>query len=111
MPVFITQGRFTQEAMKGMLAKPEDRAEALRHLLDASGAKLLGYYMTFGEYDFLVIAEGSAEEATTPLIVAAASGGVTHLKTTMALTSSEMKQAFEKAGQLGMTFKAAGAKS
>ncbi len=53
--------------------------------------------MTVGEHDFLVIAEGSTEEATTPLIVAAASG-VTNLKTSMALTSSEMEQAFEKAG-------------
>ena len=42
MPLFITQGRFTQDAMKGMLAKPEDRAEAARILafmesLDAEG--------------------------------------------------------------------------
>ncbi len=111
MPVFITQGRFTQDAIKGMLAKPEDRAEALNELLAASGAKLLGYYMTFGEYDFLVIAEGTTEQATTPLIVAAASGGVTHMKTTLALTSGEMKQAFEKAGRVGISFKSAGSQS
>ncbi len=108
MPVFITQGRFTQDAVKGMLAKPEDRAEAVSELFAKAGGKLLGYYMTFGEYDFLAISEGPMEEATTPMIVAAASGGVTHLKTTLALTSSEMKQAFEKAGRLGITFKGAG---
>ncbi len=111
MPVFITQGRFTREAIKGMLAHPEDRAEALSELLAKSGAKLLGYYMTFGEYDFLVIAEGTTEQATTPLIIAAASGGVADLKTSMALTSSEMKRAFEKAARLGITFKAAGSKT
>ncbi len=66
--------------------------------------------MTFGEYDFLLLAEGSAEDAVTPLIVAAASGGVTDLKTTLAMTSGEMKQAFEKAGRLGATFKAPGMK-
>ena len=27
MPLFITQGRFTHDAVKGMIAKPEDRAE------------------------------------------------------------------------------------
>ena len=29
MPVYITQGRYTREAIKGMLKKPEDRAEAV----------------------------------------------------------------------------------
>ena len=28
MPLFITQGRYTHDAWKGMIAKPEDRAEA-----------------------------------------------------------------------------------
>ena len=29
MPIFISQGRFTQDALKGMIAKPEDRAQAV----------------------------------------------------------------------------------
>lgn len=110
MPHFITQGRFTQDAIKGMLAKPEDRAEAVGQLLAHAGGKLVGYYMTFGEYDFLLISEGPTEEATTALIIAAAGGGVTDLKTSLALTSSEMKDAFAKAGRLGLTFKSAGSK-
>ena len=76
MPIFITQGRFTQDAIKGMMAKPEDREPALRQLAEKSGGKLLAYYMTFGEYDFLIISEGPLEDAATPLIVAAAGGGV-----------------------------------
>jgi uncharacterized protein with GYD domain len=111
MPVFITQGRFTQDAIKGMLANPEDRADAVSQLLAQSGGKLLGYYMTFGEYDFLLISEGPTEEAATPLIVAAASGGVTDLKTSLAMTSAEMKQAFAKAGRLGATFRSPGSKA
>ena len=55
MPLFITQGRYTQDAVKGMLAKPEDRAEPVSQLFAKSGGKLLAYYMTFGEYDFLVV--------------------------------------------------------
>ncbi len=110
MAHFITQGRFTQDAIKGMLAKPEDRAEAVGQLFAQLGGKLLAYYMTFGEYDFLAISEGPAEEAATALIIVAAAGGITDLKTTLAMTSSEMKQAFAKAGPLAGRFKAAGAK-
>ncbi|MDF2974090.1 MAG: hypothetical protein K0R61_4540, partial [Microvirga sp.] len=28
MPIFITQGRYSRDAIKGMIANPEDRAEA-----------------------------------------------------------------------------------
>ena len=108
MPVFISQGRFTQHAMKGMLAKPEDRAEAVSQLIKSSGGKLLGYYFTFGEYDFLVISESTTENTAASVIVAAAGGGVTDLKTTIAMTSAEMKSAFAKAGTLTGSFRSAG---
>jgi hypothetical protein len=29
MPVYITQGRYTRDAIKGMIVKPEDRADAV----------------------------------------------------------------------------------
>ena len=106
--LFITQGRFTQDAIKGMLAKPEDRAESVAQLFSKSGGKLLGYYMTFGEYDFLVISEGPFEGAAAAAIIVAASGGITDLKTVPALTSGEMKQAFERAGPIAASFKGAG---
>ena len=32
MLIFISQGRYTQDAIKGMVAKPEDREPALRQL-------------------------------------------------------------------------------
>ncbi len=53
MPIYITQGRYTREAIKGMIVKPEDRADAVARLLSKTGGRLLGYYVTFGEYDFL----------------------------------------------------------
>ena len=29
MPIYITQGRYTRDAIKGMIVKPEDRADAV----------------------------------------------------------------------------------
>lgn len=111
MPTFITQGRFTQDAIKGMLAKPEDRAEAVGPLVAKSGGKLLAYYLTFGEYDFLIISEGPGYEGVAmSVIVAAAGGGVTDLKTTLAMTSAEMKDIFAKAGPIAASFRSAGAR-
>jgi uncharacterized protein with GYD domain len=110
MPIFITQGRFTQDAIKGMLAKPEDRGEAVGQLFAKSGGKLLSYYLTFGDYDFLIVSEGPYEGVATSVIIAAAGGGVTDLKTTLAMTSAEMKTAFAKAAPIAASFRPAGAK-
>ena len=53
MPIYITQGRYTREAIKGMIVKPEDRADAVGRIMAKAGGRLIGYYLTFGDYDFL----------------------------------------------------------
>jgi len=112
MTVFICQGRFTQSAVREMLAKPEDRAEAIGQLFSKVGGKLLAYYMTCGgDYDFMTISEGSPESMEAAKIVATAGGGVTDLKTMVAMTSSDMKNAFAKAGSVAASFRPAGATS
>ena len=109
--IFITQGRFTRDAMTGMAERPEDRATAVAKLAKATGGKLLAYYFTFGEYDFLSVFEGEdPQKMASALIVAAASGGVTDLKTTIGITSADAKKAFAGAKEVIGTFRAAGAK-
>jgi hypothetical protein len=45
MPLFITQGRFTREYIKGGLAKPEDRHAAIARLCEQAGGKLVSLYL------------------------------------------------------------------
>jgi len=110
MTTFITQARFTKEGFNGMIAAPEDRAEIVGRLIAEVGGKLIAYYLTSGEYDILLIFEGPSYEETVPaLIVAAAESGVADLKTVTALTSSEMKSAFVKAGSIAASYRSADA--
>lgn len=110
MTIYITQGRYTGDAVRGMIAKPEDRAEAVAGLAKAAGGKLLNYYVTFGEYDFLVIMESdkSLTDIMSVLFVAAATGGVTDLHTTVAVTSNEATKAMKQAKKVQEGFRAAG---
>jgi uncharacterized protein with GYD domain len=109
MPIYITQGRYTRDAVKGMLVAPEDRADAVSRLLSKAGGRLIGYYLTFGEYDFLFIAEMPTDtQAAAALLAAASGGGVTDLRTTVAMTSIEAKGAFAAASDLAPRFKSAG---
>jgi len=109
MPIFITQGRYTRDAVKGMLARPEDRADQVSRLLSKIGGRLIGYYVTFGEYDFLAIAEAPSEtQMASVVLVAAGSGGVSDLRTTVALSTAEAKGAFAAAAELARSFRGAG---
>jgi uncharacterized protein with GYD domain len=109
MPIYVTQGRYTREAIKGMIVKPEDRAEAVSRLLTKAGGRMLGYYMTFGEFDFLVIAEVPSETQMAAVLLAASGrGGVTGLRTMLAMTSVEAKGAFAAASDLAPSFRSAG---
>lgn len=101
MPIYITQGRYTQPAIKGMIVRPEDRTDEVARLLSRAGAKMIGLYFTFGEYDFLLIAEARSEtQIAAALIAAASGGGVTGLRTCVAMTTAEAKGAFAAASDL-----------
>jgi uncharacterized protein with GYD domain len=107
--IYITQGRYSREAIKGMVVRPEDRADAVSRLISKAGGRLIGLYFTFGEYDFLLIAEMPGEtQMAAVLLAAAAGGGVTDLRTSLAMTSVEAKGAFAAAGDLTPGYRAAG---
>lgn len=109
MTIYITQGRFSQQAMKGLVAKPEDREAEVRKLIESSGGKLISYYMTFGEYDFLLITEVKSEEDILACVaVAGAGGGVSHMHTVTAITPAAAKRVLEKANKLAGSFRSAG---
>ncbi len=101
MPLFITQGRYSADAYRGLLGAPDDRREAVSHLLEAGGAKLVDMYFTFGENDFLLISEAPSLDALLSILMASAAGGrVTDLKTVPAVSTAEAKAAMEKAGDI-----------
>jgi len=92
-----------------MIIKPEDRADQVARLLSKVGGRLIGYYLTFGEYDFMSIAEVPNDTQMAAVLLAAGSGGgVTDLRTTVAMTSIEAKGAFAAASDLAPSFKSAG---
>jgi uncharacterized protein with GYD domain len=109
MAIYITQGRYTPDAVRGMVAKPEDREKAVADLMEKAGAKLLALYFTFGEYDVLAITEAPSEEVmASALIAVAASGGLSHLRTSVAMTAKDAMKAFKSAGALSKSFKPPG---
>ena len=110
MPIFILQGRYSRDAIKGMLAKPEDRSVAAAKLAEAVGGRMLSYYVTFGMDDFIVTFEvPSSKEAAMVALMVGASGSFADVRTTLAMTTAEAKEAFAAAGSLGGAYRPPGA--
>ena len=95
MPIYISRGRFTPEAVKGMLAKPEDREEVVAKLYQSVGGKLTGWYLTFGRHGWLAIGEFPDEKAAASAVLAAAAGGsLSDIETTVAMTAKDAVATF-----------------
>lgn len=110
MPVFVSLGRYSESAIKGMLAKPEDRSAAVAKLIEQAGGKSLAWYMLFGEYDWMTVYEmPSGKEAAAAILTAAGAGAVTDTRTMLAMTGAEAKAAFQAGRGLGSSYRAPGA--
>jgi uncharacterized protein with GYD domain len=109
MAIYISRGRFTSEAIKGMLAKPENRQETVAKLFQSVGGKLIGWYLTFGRHDWLAIGEFPNERAAASAILAAAAGGsLSDIETTVAMTAEDAAATFGSAGKAARDFRSAG---
>jgi uncharacterized protein with GYD domain len=110
MPLFITQGRFTREYIKGGLANPEDRHAAIAKLCEQAGGKLVSLHLTLGQYDFIIFSEmPDAKTASMLALVAAGGGGIEGSVTTQAFTASEARDMFAAAGKIAASYKPMGA--
>jgi uncharacterized protein with GYD domain len=109
MPIYISRGRFTADAIKGMVHNPENREKAVSNLFESMGGRLIGWYLTFGPRDWLVIGEFPNDKAAASAILAAAAGGsLSDIETTVAMTAEDARATFEAAGTAARAFRSAG---
>ena len=105
----VTRGRFTHDYAKGLVAAPEDREPAVRKLIEGAGGKLVSFYFTTGDSDFMVIAEANeAETLIAAYLATAAAGAVSNLTTQRAWTGAEFKAVAQKASKAASHYRAPG---
>ena len=105
MARYIITGSYTAAAMKGMIAKPSDRAAATSALIAAAGGKMENYLLTIGDHDFsMIVQTDNLTNMLAALMVAGASGAVTGLKTVQAFTTEEFMAAQKAAGAIAAKY-------
>ena len=107
MPLYMTQFAYTSEAWTTLTDNPEDRSIAVRELLETQGGRLIGWYLSFGEYDGLAIYEAPDDATAGAVVVAAARPGhFRATKTTPLFTAEESVEMMRRAG--GTAYRAPG---
>jgi uncharacterized protein with GYD domain len=105
----VTRGRFTQDYAKRLVAAPEDREPAVRKLIEGAGGKVVSFYFTTGDTDFMLICEANeAESMIAALLAVEATGMICNVTTSRAWTGSEFKAVAEKASKTAGLYRAPG---
>lgn len=99
---YLIQAAYTPEAWATMSKNPQDRGELVRPAVEALGGRLESFYMAFGEYDIVAIAEfPSNEDAAAFAIGVAGAGALRSYKTTPLMAASEAIEAMRRSGGTG----------
>jgi uncharacterized protein with GYD domain len=105
----VTRGRFTNEFAKRLLDAPEDREPAVRKLIEAAGGKVISFYVTTGDTDFLLISEANeGEDVIAALMASSAAGMISNVATVRAWTGAEFKSVAERAAKAAKAYRLPG---
>lgn len=101
MPSYLIQLSYNPETLAGFIRRPTDRTEVIQKLAGKIGGKLVGSWFSFGDYDAVIIIDGSDNvSAAACSIAVSASGAFKAFKTTPLLGIAEGMEAMKKAGKL-----------
>jgi uncharacterized protein with GYD domain len=104
MPMYLIQTAYTPEAWATMSKNPQDRGELIRPAIEAMGGKLHAFYLAFGEYDVVAIAEmPSNEDAAAFAISVAATGAMRSYRTTPLFDSTGAVEAMRRSSASSYT--------
>ncbi len=102
MAFYLVQASYSTQASAAMIKNPQDRAAAVKPVIERMGGKMHGLWLAFGEYDVVLIAEMPDNVSAAAVAMAVgSSGGISAYRTTPLLTSAEAMQAMKKAGGVG----------
>ena len=102
MAFYLVQASYSTAATASMVKSPQDRAAAVRPMIERAGGKLHGLWLAFGEYDIVAIAElPDNVNAAAMAMAIGASGAMSAYRSTPLLSSEEAVRAMKRASDIG----------
>ena len=91
MPHFVTLFRYTQQGIAKIKDSPK-RLDAAKKAAEKAGGKVLGFYLTLGKYDGVLIAEFPNDEACAQHLLSLGALGNVTTQTLKAFTEGEYRK-------------------
>jgi hypothetical protein len=108
MSIYLTRGKYSPEAFKGMLAKPEDRTAAIKTFYEAAGGKVLHLWYSPMSSEVILISEGTLSQGIPLGIVSMATGTITEGSSLELVTMEQLSEGMKAAGALAAKFRPPG---
>ena len=91
MPTYIVLTNWTDQGIRTVKESPQ-RLDATKKAIEAAGGKVLGYYLTMGRYDSVLIVEGPSDEVAATLSLSSGSQGSIRTETLKAFPEAEYRK-------------------
>jgi len=102
MAHFLLQVAYTSEAWAHMLKSPQNRIEGISAAVQNLGGRVVGGWLSFGDYDTVAILEMPDNTSAAAFSMAVAGGGACKsVKTTPLISVEEGMEAEKKAAKSG----------
>ncbi len=88
MASFVILGKYTQQGAQGVKEMP-DRLQAAKDAIQGAGGRMIFWYLTLGEYDFVSVVEVPDAEAATAVLLGLGAQGNVRTTTMQAFTEDE----------------------
>lgn len=95
MPTYVTLFKWTEQGVKDIKSAPA-RFVASKKLAESMGGKVLGLYVTMGEYDIVAVTEGPDDETASAAVLSIGAQGTVRSTTLRAFTESEFSEIVKK---------------
>jgi uncharacterized protein with GYD domain len=94
MKTYITLLSYTEQGISTIESSP-DRVEAAKELVEEMGGEFKDFYLTFGEYDGVAVAEFPDDETATQYALTLGKAGNARTETLKAFTHEEFEELVE----------------
>ena len=108
MARYMIQASYTTQGIADLVSNPQDRAAAVRPLVERLGGNLESFDFAFGDFDAVVILEVHNNVAAASIAMAVGpSGAISSLKSTVLVSMEEAMEAMRQAS--GADYRSPGA--
>jgi uncharacterized protein with GYD domain len=97
VPTYIVMSKLTDEGVKNIRDLPQ-QMEQTRAAAEGLGLKRIGWYLTQGAYDLVVIVEAPDDQTMAAQVLRVAGRGNSHTETLRAFTPEETQAIIQKLG-------------